>query len=380
MPRRFWSVSRICRENPWHPLFLMMFCLMASCFSTRAADAQADFSDAMKYALNQPSQLTPRAMSGLFTSVALAGDRLVAVGERGRIIISDDNGVTWRQVPTPTSVTLTHVTFATAKEGWAVGGMGIVMHSTDQGLTWTKQMDGVQAANIALAAAMADVQHSGANAVTTSNLQSAQSMVASGPSVPFLDVYAASPNEVLIAGAFGMAFSSTDDGANWQSLADFMPNPDGSHIYQILEDDGNFAVTGEQGLILYGPPGKPLAPINSPFQGTLFGEVFASDHAWIVFGLQGTILRSNDRGAHWIMVAAGAPVGIDCGIVEKNGDVLLGNIAGQLLVSHNNGQSFTVSTVNTPIVGLAQAIDGAIVIVGPNGVKRVPADKLAAGV
>ena len=93
--------------------------------------------------------------------MARAGERLVAVGERGRIILSDDNGVTWRQVHSPTSVTLTHVTFATPVDGWAVGGMGIVLHSADGGLSWTKQLDGIQAADIALAAANADIKKVG---------------------------------------------------------------------------------------------------------------------------------------------------------------------------------------------------------------------------
>lgn len=323
--------------------------------------------------------MTPRALHGLFTSAARAGNRLVAVGERGRIILSDDNGVSWRQVETPTSVTLTHVTFATPADGWAVGGMGLVLHSTDAGLTWAKQLDGTQAANVALAAAQADIKRSGSNDTTTANLQSAQSMVAGGPSVPFLDVYAASASNVMIAGAFGMAFSSTDGGASWQSLADFLPNPNGMHIYQILQDGNNFAIAGEQGLLLYGPPGKPLATINSSFQGTLFGETFARDQSWIVFGLQGTIMRSTDQGLHWAMVSAGQPVGIDCGITLNNGDVVLGNEAGQLLYSRNNGQSYTVSTVNEPVVGLAEAADGTVILVGPNGPQRISVDKLTAG-
>ena len=39
-----------------------------------------------------------------------AGNRLVAVGERGTILLSDD-GQAWRQVPSPVSVGLTGVSF-----------------------------------------------------------------------------------------------------------------------------------------------------------------------------------------------------------------------------------------------------------------------------
>jgi photosystem II stability/assembly factor-like uncharacterized protein len=335
---------------------------------------------AQTVAIDQPSHLTPRALHGLFTSVARAGNRLVAVGERGRIILSDDNGASWRQVESPTSVTLTDVAFATLTDGWAVGGMGVVLHSTDAGQNWTKQLDGAQAANIALAAAQADIKQLGTTDTTTANLQAAQAMVAGGPTVPFLDVYPTSANDLMIAGAFGMAFSSTDGGKTWQSLADFLPNPNGLHIYEILQDSNDFAVAGEQGLLLYGPPGKPLTTISAPFQGTFFGETFAPDRSWIVFGLQGTILRSPDQGAHWATVSAGAPVGIDCGIVLKNDDIVLGNEAGQLLTSHDDGQTYTVSTVNEPVVGLVQAADGAVIAVGPGGPRRVALATLAPGV
>lgn len=344
-----------------------------------AARAQMDMADAVKYVMDMPAHETPRAMSGLFTSVTRAGSRLVAVGERGRIIVSDDNGVTWRQIPSPTSVTLTHVAFANASDGWAVGGMGVVLRTTDGGLTWTKQLDGTQAANIALSAALADVRTSGTNAITTANLQLAQALVGGGPSVPFLDVFATSSNDVTIAGAFGMAFSSKDGGASWQSLADFLPNPNGLHIYEIVQDGNNYAVAGEQGLLFYGPRGKPLATINSPFQGTLFGETFAPDHSWIVFGLQGTIIRSADQGTHWAAISAGQPVGIDCGITLSNGDVVLGNEAGQLLTSHDNGLTYSVRTVDEPVVALVQAADGALVAVGPNGPRRISLDKPSAG-
>ena len=45
----------------------------------------------------------PLAAKSVILDVALAGDRLVAVGERGHIVLSDDYGMTWRQVPCPTN-------------------------------------------------------------------------------------------------------------------------------------------------------------------------------------------------------------------------------------------------------------------------------------
>ena len=50
----------------------------------------------------------------ILLDVAMAGKRLVAVGERGVVMASDDNGVTWVGTRAPVTRTLTAVTFIDA--------------------------------------------------------------------------------------------------------------------------------------------------------------------------------------------------------------------------------------------------------------------------
>src|SRR5674476_29040 len=70
--------------------------------------------------------------------IARAGTRLVAVGDYGVVILSDDDGATWRQATsTATRHTLTAVTFTDERHGWAVGHGGTVLASNDGGETWT---------------------------------------------------------------------------------------------------------------------------------------------------------------------------------------------------------------------------------------------------
>ena len=347
------------------------------------ARADEASTDAVRLVLNQPSHMTARAVGGLLTDVTRAGDRLVAVGERGRILVSDDNGTTWRQVETPTSVTLTKVSFVSPQEGWAIGDMGIVLHSTDGGLTWTKQFDGNDAIKVATADAAAEVQQAGTNAAAkataTADVQAAQEMAGGGPSVPFLALLTQARNNIIIAGAFGMAFSSQDGGTSWHSLASSIPDPDGLHIYDFAVNNSTIMVAGEQGLVLRGSNGGPFTVVPTPFQGTFFGNLYANDNSLLLYGLQGTILRSTDQGAHWATIATTASVGIDCGMVLKDGSVLLGDVAGELLSSHDNGQTFITIGGGVPVVGLTQAADGTIIVVGPSGPRRVPLTKLVAG-
>ena len=74
--------------------------------------------------------------------IALAGERLVAVGHAGLIITSDDNGHSWEQASVPVSATLTALHFPTPQQGWAVGHGGVILHSADAGSSWTLQLDG----------------------------------------------------------------------------------------------------------------------------------------------------------------------------------------------------------------------------------------------
>jgi len=66
---------------------------------------------------------SPKAAKGLMIDVVHAGKRLVAVGDRGHILYSDDQGNTWAQAKVPTRQLLTAVFFVDDQHGWAVGMM-----------------------------------------------------------------------------------------------------------------------------------------------------------------------------------------------------------------------------------------------------------------
>jgi len=83
--------------------------------------------------------VTWRATHGLLLGLARAGARLVAVGNDGHVLLSDDEGKSWRLAKTPTEELLTAVVFPTPTEGWAVGQDEEILHSTDAGETWTQQ-------------------------------------------------------------------------------------------------------------------------------------------------------------------------------------------------------------------------------------------------
>jgi photosystem II stability/assembly factor-like uncharacterized protein len=327
--------------------------------------------------LNAPTELSAEAQTGLFTSIVTAGSRLIAVGERGRIMLSDDSGASWHQVATPTSVTLTAVRFATSSQGWAVGNMGVVLHTTDGGATWQPQLNGVQDAELMMVQAQADAAAQGLNDTTKANLQSARLLVRGGPDVPLLAVEAISARDVIVGGGFGLVLVSHDSGAHWQSLYDQLPNVGGLNIYGIIGLADRTIFAGEQGFVAVGGGGK-YQLINANVSGSLFGGLTTRAGSVLLYGLQGELFRSTDKGATWQPAQSGVSDGIDCAAILHDGTILIGDVSGAILASHDDGRTFTdLIQIGQPVVALAQAPDGAIIIGGPRGLQRIALPPLA---
>ena len=82
----------------------------------------------------EPARL---AAHSLLIAIAAAGERLVAVGDRGIIVWSDDRGASWTQAAAvPTQALLTGVCFADAQHGVAVGHDEAILITADAGRTW----------------------------------------------------------------------------------------------------------------------------------------------------------------------------------------------------------------------------------------------------
>ena len=131
---------------PSGPAAALAAALLAAAFLGGATSAiAAPVSDL----LDLPAAANARATRSLQLAVTRAGNRLVAVGERATVLISDDDGRTWRQAKrVPVGVALTDVHFPTPELGWAVGHSGVVLHSEDGGETWMRQLDGKLAAQV----------------------------------------------------------------------------------------------------------------------------------------------------------------------------------------------------------------------------------------
>ncbi|WP_414157470.1 WD40/YVTN/BNR-like repeat-containing protein [Pseudomonas sp. BNK-15] len=338
--------------------------LAASMLGTLPATAAA--LDAPLY--QRPALHSELAARSLMLDVTRAGRDLVAVGERGFILRSQDNGQNWQQVPSPVSVTLTQVTFPTPSQGWAVGHAGIILHSDDAGRSWTTQLDGSQAAQLALDAATAayaehhDTEHQ-------QRLEEARQLVDDGPDKPLLAVHFFDAQRGLAVGAYGLALATTDGGRHWRSVSQQLDNPSALHLYDILDLDGTLFIAAEQGLLLRSTDqGEHFSAVQIPTSGTLFGLLASEDNSLLVFGLRGKILRSDDRGNSWQAVDNDQPITLTAGARGSDGTLLLVDETGRVLSSQDQGRHFRASGSNaSSLTSLSETADGRFMLSGVRG-------------
>ena len=278
----------------------------------------------------------------ILLDVAMAGKRIVAVGERGVVLLSDDNGKTWTSVRAPVTRTLTAVTFFDDKVGIAVGHGGSVLRTEDGGKTWVQ----------------VKIPEIGFDSV--------------------LGITKLGAKDVVAYGAFGMYIRSDDAGKTWTRphILSKVESFD-RHIYKVIKAPNAVVVVAENGSLGRSTDnGVTYEPIKSEYPGSYFGGVTAKDGSVIIFGMRGTVYRSTDSGAKWTKIPVATKTGFNNGLLLTDGTlVLVGNV-GLVAISRDNGASFTLSNTKTRR-GLAQVVEigkNEFIWVGEGGVGVVEAD------
>lgn len=356
--------------------------MAATLFNAPSAMAQ---SKGLFSPLDRPALMARQPAKSYLLSVAEVGHRLVAVGERGVIVLSDDGGLTWRQAKVPVSVTLTAVQFPTPQQGWAVGHYGVVLHTEDGGETWVRQFDGVTAAKIVLAAAQAKSREAGSEeSINKKFLSDAELLVKDGADKPFFSLHFSDDKSGVIVGAYNLIFHTEDGGKSWLPWLDRLDNPKNIHLYAIAASGSQLYIAGEQGLALRsGDRGKSFSRLDTPYKGSYFAISLFPSGEVVIAGLRGNAFRSADQGVSWQKIEVAAPISFTAAKLTKKGSLILANQAGQLFKSNDLGVSLKPIHASPlpPINDVLITPDGALVAVGEQGVMRVaiPGDAATTG-
>lgn len=331
--------------------------------------------------LKTPARMSALAPHVMLLGIAIAGERLVAVGERGVVVWSDDEGTTWSQAKVPVSVTLTAVAFADARSGWAVGHDGAVLHSADGGQQWSLQFDGNGANAAVLAAQKATVQA----ARSTEERQRAEAALAEfeenaqfGPSRPLLDVYVADAMQGWVVGAFGQVFGTRDGGRTWSYAGDALPNPDGLHCNRISRlPDKSLVIAAEAGKVFRTrDEGHSWQVHDTGYAGHLYGILAGGPAgALIAYGFAGNILRSEDDGLNWRQLPVLTSTSLIGGLRLASGRLLLVDRARRVLASDDAGKTWRVlmSEQGRALGGIGpRLVKDRLPVVGAGGVAWLP--------
>jgi len=343
------------------------------CLYLNFASVNAFAGDKVLDLLNSPAIISNKASSSVLLSIAKAGDRLVTVGERGIVLLSDDNGITWQQVSdVPVSVTLTDVIFPNAKQGWAVGHSGVVLYSNDAGESWTLQLDGNEAAQLTLAEAKKslELKESGAKKA----LKNAQYLIKEGPDKPFLAVHFSNEHDGIIVGAYGLALMTTNGGKTWQSIATKIPNKRGNHLYAIAKTEQQLVIVGEQGALFTKNANEEyFQQLKTPYHGSFFGVKLFDDASMLVYGLRGNIWRSNSQQATWQQIVHQEKSTITAGMLLADDVLVLADEGGRLFISADAGVNFSPLTAPAVPNITDLILNGdTIIVTGPRGSNRIP--------
>ena len=250
---------------------------------------------------------SPQASRAPMLAAARAGKRLVSVGDYGTVLLSDDNGQSWRQASrVATRETLTAVSFVDDKLGFAVGHGGVVLASTDGGENWT-------------------VRHR------------------AGPEVVLFSVHFANAQEGLAVGAFGHAMQTRDGGSHWHTLTLVQGEQADRHLYQVfVGPNATLWVTAEAGgLFRSDDGGNTFTAVKLPYKGSIWGGLALKDGTLMVWGMRGHVLLSADQGRSWRDAQSGTDQAFTAGLQRPDGELVLVGLGGVVARSRDGGQTFS---------------------------------------
>lgn len=277
----------------------------------------------------------PLVEQGIFLDITRHGDRYVAVGERGHVIVSQD-GQSWTQaevVPTRATLTTVH-----SKDGrlWAGGHDAVILTSGDGGETWTR--------------VFMDIERQQA----------------------VMDIHFTDRDNGVAIGSYGLYLQTTDGGETWD---DIEIDPEGGyHLNAMIRyEDGRRLIAGEAGYSYRSfDDGATWEMMEMPYLGSMWGALRTNGDCVLFFGLRGHVLQSCDFGTTWTEIETGTEASISGG-AKSDGRILLAANSGSLLVHDDNldWQEYIHSS-GVDFSGTVATDDGRFLLTGEDGIFEFP--------
>ena len=199
-----------------------------------------------------------------------------------------------------------------------------------------------------------------------------------GPIWPLMDVWFKNDREGFVLGSFGMILGTTDGGKTWKSLLESIDNMDGFHFYAITRSGDDLFIAGESGMLFRSEDyGRSWHRLESPYEGSYFGILGDPNGGFVTaYGLRGTVFYSLDRGNTWIPSNTGQKATLTGGAFLSDGSVCLVGVDGTILRTEDKGKTYVALKEKFPgAISLTQAKKGVLAVVGLRGVTLIDLNK-----
>jgi photosystem II stability/assembly factor-like uncharacterized protein len=292
-----------------------------------------------------PAEPSPLAASTLVLGVAAAGERLVAVGAFGHVLLSDDYGATWRQAESvPTQVTLTAVAFTDAAHGWAVGHDAVIIHTEDGGVTWSVQYSDLEFGNPLLTVCFPDETHG------------------------------------LAMGALGLVLETRNGGRRWNARPLLRRDVVDLNLNKLVQSSGMLYVASEFGIVYRSSDGgASFGAYQSPSTAALWSALALPDGTLVFMAADGEVWRASASLQSWSRLAVPPGLRFIGGAVLPDGHFVL---AGAATSASDDGALafgdpadakliFLKRRGHGPFTAVARGPRGAIVLAGQKGLSLI---------
>lgn len=366
LPHRWGRAAQVLRNlsvNAWIASSLVLGGLVWAAPQAKLPDP---LSQAVKPVAGKPK--TGQAL-GVASGVAVSGHSVVAVGPRGLIALSTDDGQTWAQVASPVSTDLSSVRFTSATTAWALGHDAVMLRSDDTGKTWRKVLDGRDVASL-----LSKTYEAGP-AWLTEDVQrtAAQSATPGVWTAPFLDIGFVNDQQGYAVGGFGLLLKTEDGGKTWKPWLEHSDNSRLFHLYSVAVRGSDVWIAGEMGLLMR-LQGERFTAVKTPYHGTYFGIDVRGPNV-LAYGLRGNVYFSPNEGKDWQQI----PTGTEASVVSAwmdDASATLFSQDGEVFHADLKAHTAQVRPLKTgpETYGAARVSGGAgWVVVGITGVKSFSA-------
>jgi photosystem II stability/assembly factor-like uncharacterized protein len=306
------------------------------------------------------SYQAPLVSSSLLLDMGQSDTRMIAVGERGHVLLSN-NTQDWSQVVVPSIATLTAVYF-NGNTGWAVGHDTTILMTNDGGVSWSLQYYTPQIER------------------------------------PLLDVHFFDAMHGITIGAYGTFLRTQDGGESWVSEmhSEFLSQDDRDYLEEIRLEDEAFYVeelasilphlnsvsqsgerlylAGEAGLLAISDDmGHTWQRMDIDYFGSFFD--FAKTESGRVFaaGLRGHLFEWDQDEQQWSEIHSGSTSSFNAIIsIDEKSSMILGNNGAQVHISETQVTYAQSHDGKAILNGVFQ--DGQVVAVTEVGIKYIQKD------